>query len=64
MGKEPSELQKALKDYLDKNPGKERELAEYFSTAVGTITRWVNGHSVPASPTAEAIIKYLNKKST
>ena len=40
-----NQLQKLLKSYLDNHPGCERELADEFRTAVGTLTRWANGHT-------------------
>lgn len=63
MGKQETELQKALKNYLEKNPGGECVLAEEFRTASGTITRWANGYSKPPAQAIEQIIKYLKRKT-
>ena len=55
-------LQKLLKSYLDSHPGSERTLADEFRTAVGTITRWANGHSHPARQAQEKISRALEDK--
>ncbi len=36
-----------------------REMAERFSTAPGTVSRWIHGHSVPALAARRAIIDAL-----
>lgn len=55
-------LQRLLRCYLDSHSGSERELADEFRTAVGTITRWANGHCRPARRAEEAIIAILQGK--
>ncbi|OGN01373.1 MAG: hypothetical protein A3B91_03725 [Candidatus Yanofskybacteria bacterium RIFCSPHIGHO2_02_FULL_41_29] len=57
-----SYFQRLLKSYLDYRPGSERELADEFRTAVGTITRWANGHSRPAQKAEQAIVSALQEK--
>ncbi len=57
-----SYFQRLLKSYLDNHPGSERELADEFRTAVGTITRWANGHSRPARQAQEKISRALEEK--
>lgn len=57
-----TELQRLLRYYLDNHLGSERELADEFRTAVGTITRWANGHSRPARRAEEAVIAALKNK--
>lgn len=62
FARKDTELQRLLRSYLDNHPGTERELADEFRTAVGTITRWANGHSHPARRAEEAIITSLKSK--
>lgn len=57
-----AQLQRLLRLYLDNHPGSERELADEFRTAVGTITRWANGHSRPARRVEELIVQALKDK--
>ena len=57
-----TQLQRLLRCYLDNHPRSERELADEFRTAVGTITRWANGHSRPARRAEQAIISALQGK--
>lgn len=57
-----NQLQRLLRFYIDNHPGSERELADEFRTAVGTITRWTNGHSRPAQRAEQAIITSLQAK--
>lgn len=61
--REDTQLQRLLRLYLDNHPGSERELADEFRTAVGTITRWANGHSRPARLAEQAIISALQVKT-
>jgi len=61
MAKNP-ELQALLKAYLETHPGSERQLADEYRTAIGTITRWANGYSSPAPACAKAIIASLKSK--
>ena len=56
------EFQVLLESYLRNHPGSERELADEFRTAVGTITRWANGHSRPARRAQEVILESLKSK--
>lgn len=62
MEKTQTELQKALKDYLKKNPSGERVLASKLGLMPKSIKRWLNGVSEPNPLVAQAIINYLKKK--
>lgn len=57
------ELQTLLQAYLSAHPGKERDLAERWRTAIGTITRWANGKSKPAEAIQKVVIADLKKIS-
>ena len=62
MMSEDNEFQTLLKTYLEAHPGCERQLADEWRTAIGTITRWANGHSKPATAAMKAIISSLKSK--
>ncbi len=57
-----NELQTLLTVYIAEHPGCERQLADEFRTAVGTITRWANGYSRPAKRAEQIIITSLKSK--
>lgn len=56
-----TELQKALKDYLEKNPGTERQIASQLGVMPGTIVRWMEGRTSPAPDVAQGVIQKLQK---
>src|SRR3989344_7293608 len=52
-------LKNLLNDYLSKNPGKERELADKFLVSLSTLKRWMEGKNLPHELMAKQIIEYL-----
>ena len=64
MGSQETELQKALREYLEKNPGKEREIADEFEAMVSSVTRWRMGVSHPRPILEKMVIEYLKRKSS
>ena len=53
---------KHFKKLFDATNSDYKELARVFSTAPGTVSRWYNGYSSPASIAQEKILDYLYKK--
>ena len=51
-----------VRDGLDLTGISLREAAEQLSTAPGTVSRWVNGHSAPAVVARRAIVDFFSAR--